>query len=75
MTHIVRNHFININSNAINMDEIDPYTILTEKEIEKSREAFSAFDRDNSDAIDKDELKKVLEGTNILYNSFLKLII
>ena len=53
------------------MNNIDPYTILTEKEIEKSREAFSAFDRDNSGAIDKDELRKVLEGNHqLLCNNY-----
>lgn len=48
------------------MNDIEPETILSEKEIEKSREAFVAFDRDNSGAIDRDELRKVLEGKKTL---------
>ena len=45
------------------MNDIDVNAILTETEINKSREAFHAFDIDGSGTIDRDELRKVLEGT------------
>jgi len=43
------------------MNDIDVNSILTETEINKSREAFHAFDIDGSGTIDRDELRKVLE--------------
>lgn len=36
--------------------------ILTKKEKEKCHEAFTAFDKNGSKCIEKEELRKVLEG-------------
>ena len=38
--------------------------ILTKKEKEKCQEAFAAFDKNGSKMIEKEELRKVLEGKN-----------
>jgi len=43
------------------LNEKDIRDILEQIEIDKSQEAFKAFDKDGSGTIDKDELKKVLE--------------
>eukprot|EP01016_Furgasonia_blochmanni_P003441 TRINITY_DN11351_c0_g1_i6.p1 TRINITY_DN11351_c0_g1~~TRINITY_DN11351_c0_g1_i6.p1 ORF type:complete len:196 (+),score=79.88 TRINITY_DN11351_c0_g1_i6:65-652(+) len=46
---------------SLNLNNIDPDTVLTEKEKEKCIEAFHAFDKNGSKAIDSDELRQVLE--------------
>ena len=41
--------------------------ILTQKEKQKCYEAFVAFDKNGSGFIEKDELRKVLEGNLVIY--------
>ena len=44
--------------------------ILSKKEREKCAEAFTAFDKNGSKCIEKEELRKVLEGNIIFPNKF-----
>ena len=41
---------------------IDFNSILSKREVDKCQEAFIAFDKNGSKFIEKEELKKVLEG-------------
>ena len=46
------------------LKNIDPSTLLDDRERQKCLEAFNAYDKNGSKRLEKEELRKVLEGKN-----------